>query len=42
MIRAKVMSRQELFERILKSLHTCVLDDEEWPVVSRVPTPFVC
>ena len=28
------MSRQELFERILKSLHTCVLDDEEWPVVS--------
>ena len=34
MIRAKVMSRQELFEHILKSLHTCVLDDEEWPVVS--------
>ena len=28
------MSRQDLFERILKSLHTCVLDDAEWPVVS--------
>ena len=28
------MSRQDLFERLLKSLHTCVLDDAEWPVVS--------
>ncbi|MCY4028729.1 MAG: LuxR C-terminal-related transcriptional regulator [Acidobacteria bacterium] len=28
------MSRHELFERLLKSLHTCVLDDAEWPAVS--------
>ena len=28
------MGRQDLFERILKSLHTCVLDDAEWPIVA--------
>ena len=28
------MSRQDLFERILTSLHTCVLDDAEWPAVA--------
>lgn len=28
------MGRQELFERVLKSLHTCVLDEAEWPAVS--------
>ena len=29
------MSRHDLFERILTSLHTCVLDDAEWPAVCR-------
>ena len=24
------MSREELFERMLRSLHACVLDDAEW------------
>ena len=28
------MGRQDLFERILKSLHACVLDDAEWPIVA--------
>ena len=28
------MSRHDLFERLLKSLHTCVLDDAEWPVAA--------
>ena len=28
------MSREELFERMLRSLHTCVLDDAEWPAAS--------
>ncbi|MCY4076509.1 MAG: LuxR C-terminal-related transcriptional regulator [Acidobacteria bacterium] len=34
MIRGQVMGRQDLFERLLESLHACVLDDAEWPVVS--------
>ena len=28
------MSRQDLLERMLRSLHTCVLDDAEWPAAS--------
>ena len=28
------MSSQDLFERILTSLHACVLDDAGWPAVS--------
>ena len=30
------MSRQELFERLLGSLHEAVLDDTLWPETSRL------
>ena len=34
------MSRQDLFERILESLHACVFDDDRWPATSGLIDEF--